>query len=255
MNTVSILALILLALMSLLGGKRGFRSFVTLGLNLMTFMFMILLIAWRFNPVTVTLLGACSISAVTLFYINGFNQKTIAAMISVIIVVTLTFIITAPAGIAAKIHGFTWEQMELASTFSQHMPLDFGTIVMCELLIGLLGAVIDVAISIASPLNEIKENNPSISSAELFRSGIAIGRDIMGTMTNTLLFAYIGGFTALVIWFYDLHYSLSEILNAKIFAAEVFQIFVGGLGIVLVIPVSAFISAMLLSREKKLKHF
>lgn len=253
-NTITLLALLLGLLMTLLGGTRGLKSFITLGINLMTFLLMVLLIAWRFNPVTVTLLGALIISAVTLFFINGVNQKTLAALLSVLIVVSLTFVITAPAGIAAKIHGFTWEQMELASTFSQHMPLDFGTIVMCELLIGLLGAVIDVAISIASPLNELKAANPHLSRQALFHSGLSIGKDIMGTMTNTLLFAYIGGFTALVIWFYDLHYSLGEILNAKIFAAEVFQIFVGGLGIVLVIPVSAFISAQLLSRGTPPKH-
>lgn len=253
-NTITLLALILLILMALLGKGRGVKSFITLGISLFTFMLMVLLIAWRFNPIAVTLIGALTISAVTLFYINGVNQKSFAALLSVLLVVSLTFIMTAPAGIAAKIHGFTWEQMELASTFSQHMPLDFGTIVMCELLIGLLGAVIDVAISIASPLNELKTANPHLSRQALFQSGLAIGKDIMGTMTNTLLFAYIGGFTALVIWFYDLHYSFGEILNAKIFAAEVFQIFVGGLGIVLVIPVSAFISALLLCQEKMPKH-
>lgn len=251
MNTIIILSTVLFALMVLLGGRRGVKSFITLGLNLMTFMLMVLLFAWRFNPIGVTLVGATIISAITLFYINGLNKKTIAAMISVFVVVSLTFLIAAPAGIAAKIHGFTWEQMELASTFSQHMPLDFATIVMCELLIGLLGAVVDVAISIASPLNELFMANPAISAKDLFKSGLSIGKDIMGTMTNTLLFAYIGGFTALVIWFYDLHYSLSDILNAKIFAAEVFQIFVGGLGIVLVIPVSAFTCAFLYTQTKR----
>lgn len=250
MNTVVLLAGILLLLMVLLGGKRGLRSFFTLAINLMTFMLMVLLMAWRFNPVTVTLLGSAVISAVTLFYINGFNRKTLAAMASVILVVALTFILTYPAGSAAKIHGFTWEQMDQVSTFSDYMPLDFATIIMCEMLIGLLGAVIDVSISIASPLNEIYENNPTLSRQSLILSGLSIGRDIMGTMTNTLLFAYIGGFTALIIWFNDLHYSFAEILNAKIFGAEVFQIFCGGIGIVLVIPITAVITAELLVRQK-----
>lgn len=249
MNTILILSIILFLLMGATGGKRGVRAFVTLGINLMTFMFMVLLLAWQFSPVGVTLFGAACISGITLYYVNGFSKKTNAAFISVIAVVAITFLIAAPAGIAAKIHGFTWEQMELASTFSQFMPLDFGTIVMCEVLIGLLGAVIDVAISIASSLNEIYENTAQVSRRQLFNSGIAIGKDIMGAMTNTLLFAYIGGFTALIIWFYDLHYSFSEILNAKIFVAEIFQIFVGGIGIVLVIPVSALITSLMLPKK------
>lgn len=237
--------------MSLLGGKRGIRSFFTLWINIFTFLLMVLLIAWRFNPVTVTLIGALSISSVTLFYINGYNKKTQAALLSVIFVVCVTFAMTYPAAVFAKIHGFTWEQMDQVSTFSRYMPLDFGKIVMCEMLIGLLGAVIDVAISITSPMNELYENNPHLTRKALFQSGLSIGRDILGTMTNTLLFAYIGGFTALVIWFYDLNYSLSEIINAKIFAAEFFQVLTGGIGIALVIPVSAFIGSLFLTRPIK----
>lgn len=251
MNAVLVLTVILMLLMVLLGGLRGLRSFFTLTINLGTFMLMVLLMAWRFNPVAVTLIGSSIISAVTLFYINGFNRKSVAAMCSVLIVVAVTFLLTYPAGSAAKIHGFTWEQMDQVSTFSRYMPLDFATIIMCEMLIGLLGAIIDVAISIASPLNEIYENNPHMSRESLIRSGLSIGRDIMGTMTNTLLFAYIGGFTALIIWFNDLSYSFSDILNAKIFGAEVFQIFCGGIGIVLVIPVTAVITTELLLRQKK----
>ncbi len=127
--------------------------------------------------------------------------------------------------------------------------LNFSTIVMCEILIGLLGAIIDVSISISSSMNELFKNNSLIPKNVLLKSGINIGKDILGTMTNTMLFAYIGGFMTLIIWFYDLHYTAADIINAKVFCAEVFQVLSSGIGVILIIPVTALITSMILTMK------
>lgn len=246
MNVAFILLCILFALMIAVGGKRGVKSFFTIFFNFIILFFLLLLIGAGFEPIKVTIVICIIITCITLFFINGFNLKTISALLSVTIVVFFTMLITYKLGNKAEIQGFGNEQGETLSALSMYVQLNFGKVVTCQILIGLLGAVIDVSISVASAIYEIYKDNPMTSKYSIFSSGMNIGKDILGTMTNTLLFAYIGGFMTLLIYLSDLHYSADEILNAKIFCSDVFQSLCGGIGIILIIPVTSLITAELL---------
>ena len=162
-------------------------------------------------------------------------------------------LITYNMGINAKIQGFSNEQIDTVSFYSLYVQINFSTIVICEIVIGLLGAIIDVSISISSSMNEIYKNNTLITQHELFKSGMNIGKDILGAMTNTLFFAYISGFMTLMIYFNQLNYSLATITNAKVFCSEVFQSICCGIGIILIIPITAFIASKLLLLTKAIK--
>ena len=251
MNISVVLSIILLILMVIVGGKRGLRSFITLIFNFFILFLMLILIAAKLDPIKVTFIGCILISYVTLFYINGINKKTVASLISITIVILLTMLITYKVGTDAKLQGFSNEQSETIAYLSLYVQLNFAKIVICQVLIGLLGAIIDVSISISSSMNEIHKSDLLITQKSLFESGMNIGKDILGTMTNTLLFAYIGGFMTLIIYFNELHYSLADILNAKVFCAEVFQILWGGIGIILIIPITAFVSSKILFLKEK----
>lgn len=243
MNVTFILIIILFTLMAAVGKGRGVKSFFTLFFNFFILFFMLILIAAKLDPIKVTFVGCIIISYVTLFYINGINKKTVAALISVILAVFITMLITYKIGNEAKLQGFANEQAETIAYLSLYIQVNFSKIVVCQVLIGLLGAIIDVAISISSSINEIYKNDNSISQKALFKSGMIVGKDILGTMTNTLFFAYIGGFMTLVIYFNELHYKLSDIINAKVFCSELFQILCGGIGIIFIIPITAFIAS------------
>lgn len=253
MNIILILLLILLILMTVVGGIRGVQSFFTLILNFFTLFFMIILIGAKIDPIKVTFIGAMIISFFSLFFINGYNKKTLASLISVVIVILLVMLITYNMGINAQIQGFSNEQIDTVSFYSLYVQINFSTIVICEIVIGLLGAIIDVSISISSSMNEIYKNNTLITQHELFKSGMNIGKDILGTMTNTLFFAYISGFMTLMIYFNQLKYSLATIINAKVFCSEVFQSLCCGIGIILIIPITAFITSKLLFFTKETK--
>lgn len=250
MNIILILLLILLILMTVVGGTRGVQSFFTLILNFFTLFFMIILIGAKIDPIKVTFTGAMIISFFSLFFINGFNKKTLASLISVVIVILLVMLITYNMGINAQIQGFSNEQIDTVSFYSLYVQINFTKIVICEILIGLLGAIIDVSISISSSMNEIYKNDSLITKYELFKSGMNIGKDILGAMTNTLFFAYISGFMTLMIYFNQLNYSLATITNAKVFCSEVFQSICCGIGIILIIPITAFITSKLLFLTK-----
>ncbi len=253
MNTAVVLLLILFVLMAAIGGTRGVKSFFTLCLNFITLFIMLGLIVFKLDPIKVTVFGSIIITSITLFYINGINRKTVAALLSVTLVVLLTLLLTYKMGTNANIQGFSTEQSESVAYLTQNVQVNFVKIVICEILLGLLGAIIDVSISIASSMQEIYRHDSLVTRQDLLRSGMKIGRDILGTMTNTLLFAYIGGFLPLIIWFSKLNYTLSDILNAKVFVSEVFQILSSGIGIILIIPVTALITSavLFLGRSQK----
>jgi uncharacterized membrane protein len=132
--------------------------------------------------------------------------------------------------------------------------VDFVKIGASVIIMSTIGAIIDTAMAIASPMREMHHHHPSISKKELFTFGLSIGRDILGTSTNTLFFAFFGGYLALLIWFKDLSYSVGEIVNSKIFSAEMITIFCAGTGVALIIPITALITAYFLVKKGENKE-
>lgn len=246
MSVPVVLSVILLILMVAVGGKKGAKSFLTLILNFVTLFVMLGMMALGSDPIKVAVYGCIMISSITLFYMNGFNKKTVSSLISVMIVVLAAILLTMKMGTDAKIQGFGEEQAEGVLCLSLYVNLDFSKVVIGVILMELLGAIIDVSISISSSMNEILINNKSMTRDGLFQSGMNIGRDILGTMTNTLLFAYISGFMTLIIWFITKNYTFADMINAKVFCAEVFEIMASGIGVLLIIPVTAAVASIIL---------
>ncbi|MCR1833380.1 YibE/F family protein [Oceanobacillus caeni] len=255
MNVLVLLAIILFALMIWIGGKKGARSFISLFLN-----FGVILVSVFFmmdanaDPIIITLIACTVISCINLFYINEVNSKTVTAFISTLITVTILLFFIYIVTKKAMIQGFGEEDMdEISVIFSLYPGLDFVKISAAVIIMSTIGAVTDIAISITSPMQEIFNQHPSIKKKELFTSGLSIGKDILGSNTNTLFFAFIGGYMALLIWYKDLSYSFGDIVNSKIFSAEMITIFCAGIGIALVIPIASLINAhyLIKIRDKK----
>ena len=114
-----------------------------------------------------------------------------------------------------------------------------------------LGAVMDVAMSVATSLHEIKEKSSDISAKEIFKSGINIGRDMIGTMSNTLILAYVGGSLGLVMVIYAYSYQMHQILNMYSMAIEIMRGISGTMGIILTVPITSLIMSFLLTRKNK----
>lgn len=235
--------------------KKGARSFISLFLN-----FGVILVSVFFmmdpnaDPIIITLIACTVISCINLFYINEVNSKTVTAFISTLITVTILLFFIYIVTKKAMIQGFGEEEMdEISVIFSLYPGLDFVKISAAVIIMSTIGAVTDIAISITSPMQEIFNQHPSIKKKELFTSGLSIGKDILGSNTNTLFFAFIGGYMALLIWYKDLSYSFGDIVNSKIFSAEMITIFCAGIGIALVIPIASLINAhyLIKIRDKK----
>ncbi|WP_019156269.1 YibE/F family protein [Robertmurraya massiliosenegalensis] len=254
MNVLVLLGMILFFLMTIIGGKKGARSFFAIFLN-----FVVVLLAVLFmndpnlNPIVITVIACAIISCINLFYINEMNSKTKTAFLSTLItiVILLSFIVILTD--KAMIQGFGEEEIEELGIFSLYIGIDFIKLATAVMIMSTIGAITDAAIAISSPMYEAFYHHPNISRKDLFKFGMSIGRDILGTSANTLFFAFFGGYLALLIWFKDLAYSLGEIVNSKIFSAEMITILCAGTGVTLIIPITAWISAFYFvkTRDKK----
>jgi uncharacterized membrane protein len=254
MNVLVCLGAILFLLMILIGGKKGVRSFIALFFNFGVLLLTVLIMTIpNANPIILTLIACTVISCINLFYINEVNTITKTAFISSIItiVVLLFFIVIVTEN--AMIQGFGEEETEELSIFSLYIGVDFVKIGASVIIMSTIGAITDTAIAISSPMREMFHHHPFISRKELFTFGLNIGKDILGTSTNTLFFAFFGGYMALLIWFKDLSYSLGEVVNSKIFSAEMITIFCAGIGVALIIPITAWITAYFLVKTKEPK--
>ncbi|MFE3982236.1 YibE/F [Priestia aryabhattai] len=257
MNALVILSLILLVLMILIGGYRGMRSFISLFLNFGVLMFTIfLMLGPQMNPVIITLISCAIISCINLFFINNVDRKTGTAFLSTIVTIVLLIVLIEVIVNVSMIQGYGEEETEELAVFSLFVGIDYVKIGASVMIISTIGAITEVAISITSSMGETMKHHPSISRKDLFLSGMRIGKDILGTDTNTLFFAFFGGYLALLIWFKDLHYSIGAIVNSKIFGAEMMTIFFAGIGVALIIPITACINTYfsVKAREKALKE-
>lgn len=252
MNTLVSLAILLFILMLIIGGRKGARSFIAIFFNFMVLMIsVIIMLIPQADPIIVTFIACVIIGCINLFFINEINTKTktafLASLLTIIVLLAFIWVLTD----ASKIQGFGEEEVEELTIFSLYIGTDFVKIAASVIIMSTIGAITDAAMAISSPMFEMRFHHPYASRKEFFSFGIQIGKDILGTSANTLFFAFFGGYMALLIWFKDLDYSFGEIINSKIFSAEMMTIFCAGTGVALVIPMTAWITAYVFTRVKK----
>ena len=194
-----ILIILLFLLMIYIDIKRGIKLFLSVVFNFIILMIIFYLIAVGLNPIICSLIGCFIISYIILYYVNERNVKTESSLKSVIIVlIILSFLILFVTKIS-RIAGFGYESYEEINMFSYDVKIDFTNIAISMILISLIGATVDSSIAISSALYEVYDNNKNLSKKDLFLSGMNIGRDILCTTNNTLMFAFLGEFMTLLI--------------------------------------------------------
>ncbi|QLK86871.1 YibE/F family protein [Staphylococcus sp. 17KM0847] len=252
MNSIVILALILFTLMTLFGGKTGVISFLTLFLNFIVLFITVLFIVFGAPIYVMSLIFCLLLSAINLFLLNGFNTKTRAAFIASL----LTTLIMIGA-IYSSVHwghlqGFTTEEQDETYIFSLNIGINMTQFMVFTIILAVIAAVIDLAITISSPIYELYQTNPLLTQQQLFQSGMRVGREILATSAQTIYLAFIGGSLTLLFWFFNLDYSFGHFINSKLFTQEIITILLGGIAIALCIPISAFVTAWFISHQPHL---
>jgi len=249
---IIVLLAVFFGLMWLVGGKKGFNSILALIFTFVTVVMMYIPLMYiGVSPFIAATVSVIIITLVTFMLIADFQMKSIGAMLGTIFGVIVSGLIALVFGHFGHVTGFNVDDIENLIYVGQNSRLDIGGMLFSGILIASLGAVMDVAMSVSTSLHEIKEQRPEISAKEIFTSGINIGRDMIGTMSNTLILAYVGGSLGLVMIIYAYSYQMHQIMNMYSIAIEIMRGVAGTIGIILTVPITSLIMSVLLTREKK----
>mgnify|MGYP001157862621 CR=1 FL=1 len=246
------LAAIYIILSLFIGGDRTSKALITLSVNLILLFLTVGAVFIGASPVVAALLSCLLITLNTLFYQNEVNPKTKAAFVSVIIIIALMLPLIYWLTTASAIYGFPVGQYTIRKSngYEEAIGINMVCIQILVILIILIGAVIDNALSVTSSMYELYQTNPAISRRELFASGMNIGKNILSSTVNTLFFIFMGEYFTLFILFMR-YFTFQQMINSKEFAQQVITITVSGFGSILIIPAAALISCLFYLKEKK----
>ena len=236
----------------LFGQKKGFNTMLSLAFTCgaVFLVFVPSILAGR-NPYLWSCLICLYIIGMTLALVSGFSRKSLASALGCSGGVLVAGLMTVLCSHTMKLTGFLDDDSLYVYLMNPDQPIDLKAIIFAANIIGALGATMDVAMSLSSSLHELSEQASNISFTEMFRSGIRIGQDIMGTMANTLVLAYIGSSLSTVLLFVSYQASLLQLLNRELIIVELLQALSGSIGILFTIPISAFVSSVLYRKHKE----
>lgn len=260
---LAVIVLLFLLVTILVGGKVGAKSLLGLGLTILcVFVILIplLLDGW---PTLPTVLALCAfVTVITFVVLGGVNRKTVCAILGTIMGVALAMAFGKFACWLLRIDGYkmyvavpTVEPLlQLRQTQDPAHALRLADLLVGGILLAALGAVNDVAMSISSAMNELIAVNPSLTRRQLFKSGMNIGRDMVGTMTNTLILALVGGSFAMIIYYTSMEPSWVQLMSTTFLSVEMVQALASSIGVILAVPFSVVIGMLLFGmRPKKAK--
>jgi len=242
------LLLLGIALLIAVGRLKGVKTIIALAFTgLLLFYYLLPRLLEGQNPVLLSVLVAGLVIIFSLVLISGFNLKSLAAIIGTLTGVIVAGLLTLWVGEVAHLTGFNTDEAQMLSYMNY--DLDVRGILFAGIIIGSLGAITDVGISVASAAAEIKEASPSLGIASLVRGGLNVGRDVMGTMVNTLILAYVGTATPLLLLFIGYEMAWLRVINMDLIATELVRGLVGVIGLVVAIPVTALTAGFLLGTK------
>lgn len=246
----ALLFLAFAALLLVVAGKNGFLALFSFVITILS-LWKILIPAYLngYSPVWTGIAITVFITLVIIFFVYGFDRRTITASLGSLLGITTTCVLGIIFTDLFKIHGAVMPDSE-SLLYSGFQNLDLTSIFMSSIFIGASGAMMDLSVDITSAIYEVVQKKPEISWKEAAASGMNVGRAAMGTMTTTLLLAYSGGYVTSLMVYMAQGTPLDHILNYKYVAAEILDTLVGSFGLVTVAPFTALVAGIMLTRKR-----
>ena len=247
---VAAFVLVFAALLVIIGGKKGAAALLGLVYTLLAIWFLLIpMILKGVEPVLASVLIVAVTTAASIIPLAGLSRKSLCAILGCVGGVLAAGLFAGAVSLVTPINGFDMSEAEEMVLRSSDYSMHISGLLISGILIASLGAVMDVAMSIASSCSELAELNPELTPSRLFRSGMNIGRDAMGTMANTLILAFAGSSLNMLILFHIFDYPLIQVINSDAMVIELIQGIAGSVGIILTVPLVAFISSRLLHKK------
>lgn len=242
--------LVLIVAIVSIGGGKGIRAVVGLLYSLFVIIgFLLPAVFSGWSPIWTGSVTSILSTTVTLLLLNGQSKKTYAAILATIIGMFFSLLFFEMMSRLIHIDGFSSSETEGLILINEATGLQIKDVLFAGVMISSLGAIMDVGMSIVSALYEVYFHNPDLTEKEIFRSGIEIGKDMIGTMTNTLILAFTGSAFITLLVFMSYQVQFNQIINSNYMCMEIAQGICGTFGIVLTIPTASAIMAFLLKRK------
>ncbi len=250
-NPLVFLAALFAVALLIFGRSKGLRALVALIATCAAIFFIFLPhVAGGGSPVWSSILVCIAVTLVTMVIVAGFSVKSFSSALGCLIGILTAGLMSSLAQVVMKLTGYVDEHS--ASLAFQAPNLDMAGLLFAATIIGAMGATMDVAISIATSMEELAIQT-DMKPMELVRSGMKIGRDIMGTMSNTLILAYVGGSLNLILLLAVNSMPVTYVLSWEMLATEIVQAVAGSLGLIMTVPATAIVSGMLYRRGITIK--
>lgn len=250
LNVLLILALVFLGLVFAFGGLQGMRGLVSLAGSLALIFYLLLPGIYAGYSALWVSIGVASLIIIVGSYVtHGWNRTTSAAVLSMIITVLITGLGSYWVVHAAALSGFTSETNAYLN-INTSGKIDMVGLLLGGIMIGLLGVLYDIAIGQAVAVEELYDAGKHLSRAEVYRKGIRIGREHIGALINTLAIAYVGVSLPLLLLFRNSNAGLFYMLNSELFSSEVIRILMGGIGLILAVPITTLVASYLLEGRR-----
>ena len=251
-SILALLGVIFCGLLVYVGRRKGLNSLFSIVITCMLIVNVLSpLILLGINPVVATILVSLLSTAITMYLVGGLNRKSTAATIGATLSLMVAGIISFLTTRFAYLTGFSNENSMFL--YTAHPELNFISITVATMMLATLGAVMDVAMSISSTINEIFIVDSSKSVKELFTSGMNVGRDIIGTMANTLILVYLGASLPLLLLASNI--DMQKFINLNQVVTEVASALIGSCAIVICVPITAFVASYLIKNSCKKQDF
>ena len=239
------LSLLFCGLLIYVGKKKGIYSLISIGLTILLITHCLTpLLLIGLHPVIATIFVCILSTAVTMYLVGGFNAKSTSALIGAVLSLGFAAILSYLTMLSAHLTGFTGENSLFL--YTTHPELDYVGLTISMMVLATLGAVMDVAMSISSTINEIHLTDETKSVVELFKSGMNVGRDIIGTMANTLILVYLGGSLPLLLLAGNI--DLQKFINLNAVVTEIASALIGSIAIVICVPFTALVASGLIKK-------
>jgi uncharacterized membrane protein len=231
------------------GGKKGLKALLGLLVSVCLIAFVLLPLSIHgFNPLFSAIFICFIATITTLYFVAGWSKKFVAAVLGTICGVVVAGLAAHLVIESAPLTGMSSEEAQiLRGSVLNQSPLFYKGLLAAGMLIGALGVIMDVGVSIASSVAEVAKVSSNLNFKDLYDAGMNVGRDIMGTMTNTLILAYAGSALPLLLLISQI--PSVKLINLDLVATEVASAISGSLGLVLTIPTTAWFAARLFARD------
>ncbi len=238
----------------LVGGKKGIAALYSLVFTFICIICVFVpLLYIGMNGILAAIVTAALILSVSIYIMNGWSVKTLCSIIGTTLGVAISGILAMIIGRMFHLSGMQSDDVESLMYISQRTNLDVGGILYGGVLISSLGAVMDVSVSMVAAMDEVLNKAPHLKPKDLYQSGMRVGRDMMGTMSNTLILAYAGSATSTLLYVYAYEMTFVQAMGYNSIPIEILCGLCGTIGVILTVPLVAAVAAAILKPQSKSK--